>query len=268
MDLTQIIILSFVQGLTEFLPVSSSGHLILMPHLLGWSDQGIEMDVAVHLGTLAAVILYFWKDLWAMISSFFSYVLSGFNRKHLNSDVRLGLGIILATIPAVIAGFVLKKIGIDLVRHVSIVGYTSIGFGLLLFIADKCGQKWHSMDSMTYGRGFVIGIAQALALIPGTSRSGACLTAGRFMGFDRVTAARYAFLLSIPSIFGAGVLTAIDAWKAQANFWTMDTIYAVFFSGLFGLMAIRFMLYYLARYSLTPFVIYRVILGGMIIWLL
>ncbi len=266
MTLTQIIILSFVQGLTEFLPISSSGHLILIPHIFGWSDQGLEIDVAVHLGTLAAVVLYFWQDVWGMISSFTRYVLSGCNQRYLNQNVRLSLIIVLATVPAVGAGFALKKIGIDLVRHISVVGYTSIGFGLLLYIADRCSQKWHSLDSMNFSRGFLVGLAQALALIPGTSRSGACITAGRFMGFDRVSAARFAFLLSIPSIFGAGVLTSIDAWKNQTDFWTIDAFYAVFFSAVFGLLAIRFMLYYLARYTLTPFVIYRCILGVIILW--
>lgn len=267
MSLTQIIILSFVQGLTEFLPISSSGHLLLMPHAFGWADQGLDIDVAVHLGTLAAVILYFWRDISSMIASFYRYTISGFKKKYFDNHVKLSLIIVVATIPAVIAGFALKKMGIDLVRHVTVVGYTSIGFGLLLYLADRLSQKWHSLEEMTISKGFMIGLAQALALIPGTSRSGACITAGRFLGFDRLTAARFAFLLSIPSILGAGLLTSIDAWKNGTTFWTLDAFYAAFFSMIFGLMAIRFMLYYLARYSLAPFVIYRVILGAVILWL-
>lgn len=263
----QIIILSFVQGITEFLPISSSGHLLLMPHIFGWADQGLEMDVAVHLGTLAAVVCYFWQDILAMITSFYRYLANGFKGDYFTPPVRLSFIIMVATIPAVIAGYALKKNGIDLVRHVSIVGFSSIGFGFLLLLSDRLSQRWQSIDHMTFGRGWIVGLAQALALIPGTSRSGACITAGRFLGFDRVTAARFAFLLSIPSILGAGVLTTLDAWKNHTNLWTLDAIYAIFFSMIFGLLAIRFMLHYLTRYSLLPFVIYRMILGAAILWL-
>jgi undecaprenyl-diphosphatase len=265
MSLIQIIILSFVQGLTEFLPVSSSGHLLILPHLFGWQDQGLEMDVAVHIGTLAAVLCYFWRDIGAMITSFWRYLLSGLQGHYFDQHVRLSLIIAGATIPAVIAGFFLKKVGVDLVRHVAIVGFTSIGFGILLYVADRAELRHASMEKMTYGRGFMVGLAQALALIPGTSRSGACLTAGRWLGFDRVTAARFAFLLSIPSILGAGVLTTMDAIKQDLPILTVDVFLAIFFSMIFGLMAIRFMLNYLARHSLTPFVIYRIILGILIL---
>lgn len=268
MSLIQIIILSFVQGLTEFLPISSSGHLLILPHIFGWQDQGLEMDVAVHIGTLAAVLCYFWRDIGSMIASFWRYLGSGLQGRYFDQHVRLAFILVGATIPAVIAGFLLKKVGIDLVRHVVIVGFTSIGFGILLYLADRAEFRYTAIERMTYGRGLMVGFAQALALIPGTSRSGACMTAGRFLGFDRVTAARFAFLLSIPSILGAGVLTTIDAIKQDLPIMTSDVFLAIFFSMIFGLLAIRFMLNYLARHSLAPFVIYRIALGILILILM
>lgn len=260
MSIIEIIILSVIQGLTEFLPISSSGHLILVPKILGWSDQGLEMDVAVHLGTLMSVLLYFRRDVSSMIIETVAYIFSGFRKTRLTDSARLGLVIAVATIPAVILGFTLKKLGIDLVRHVWIIATTSIVFGLILYLADRQRQDL-SMGQMTFGRGLVVGFAQALALIPGTSRSGICLTAARFMGFDRTSSAKFAFLLSIPSILGAGLLTAVDAVKAGQNLLTQDFFLAIVMSFLVGLMAIHFMLVFLNRHGVWIFTLYRVLLG-------
>lgn len=260
----QIIVLSFIQGLTEFLPVSSSGHLIIAPKLFGWQDQGLEMDVAVHMGTLLSVLIYFRKDILCMIQETLGYVFSGFNKDQMGEYARLSLIIILATIPAVCAGFVLKKLGIDLVRHVWIVATTSIVFGILMLWADRRSQDYQ-LDQFRYGNGFFVGLAQALALIPGTSRSGACITAARLMGFSRTSAARFAFLLSIPAILGAGVLTTLDALKAGQPILTQEFLLAITTSFMFGILAIHFMLTFLNRYGLGLFAVYRLALGGVLL---
>ncbi|WP_032113680.1 undecaprenyl-diphosphate phosphatase [Candidatus Paracaedibacter symbiosus] len=262
MSTFDIFILSFIQGLTEFLPISSSGHLILLPKLLGWQDQGLELDVAVHIGTLCSVLLYFRAQIWAMMCDSLRYILSGLAEKCYTPNVHLSLLIIIGTIPAVIFGFILKKVGQDIVRDVRVIAFTSIFFGILLYLADRLVQRLHSVNSLTVGKGLFIGFTQALALIPGTSRSGVCITAGRFLGLDRVLAARFAFLLSIPAIMGAGVLTCLDALKEGTPLLTMDVGYAILFSFAFGLLAIRFMMAYLAKYSLAPFAIYRILLGS------
>lgn len=261
MSIFDVFILSFIQGLTEFLPISSSGHLILLPKLFGWQDQGLQLDVAVHIGTLCSVLIYFRQQIWAMISDSLAYIFSGLAEKAYTPNVHMSLLVIIGTIPAVIFGFILKKIGQDIVRDVKIIAFTSIFFGILLYLADRFVQRLHSLNSLTMGKGVFIGLAQALALIPGTSRSGACITAGRFLGFDRVIAARFAFLLSIPAILGAGVLTSLDAIKTGTPLLTIEVGCAVLFSFIFGLLAIRFMMTYLARYSLAPFAIYRILLG-------
>lgn len=260
MDTVQIIILSFVQALTEFLPVSSSGHLILIPRLFGWGDQGLEMDVAVHLGTLFAVFLFFWRELLAMICQTMVYIFSGFKSDRFTDPVKLAFVIIIATIPAIVFGLILKKY-IVLPRSTTIIGISAILFGILLYIADRLQATRFSENQINFSQGFLIGLAQAVALIPGTSRSGICMTAARFLGFDRVSAARFAFLLSIPSILGAAVLTGYDAWKEGQAILGTDLALAVLSSFIFGMMAIKLMMTFIARYSLTPFVLYRIVLG-------
>lgn len=264
MSYLEILVLSFIQGLTEFLPVSSSGHLILAPKLFGWHDQGLEMDVAVHLGTLMSVILYFRRDVMDMIQHFFAYVFSGFNADKFTTQTKLGLIIVVATIPAVIVGFSLKKMGMDLVRSTQLIAVTSIVFGILMYIADRRPQTL-GLDKINWGSGFMVGIAQAIALIPGTSRSGICMTAARALGFDRIASARFAFLLSIPAILGAGVLTTLDAIKENHDIFNSTFGLAVGLSFLFGLMAIHFMLSFLTRHGLEIFTLYRIALGGFLL---
>ena len=265
MALIEILVLSFIQGITEFLPVSSSGHLIVVPFLFGWADQGLEIDVAVHMGTLAAVLVYFWQDLWLIIRDFIRYCISGFNINKYSANVRFGFILIGATIPAVIVGFSLKRLGIDMVRKIEIIIATTAIFAVLMYIADRFSQKIQGVDKVTWGAGLLIGIAQAFALIPGTSRSGACMTAARFLQLDRSTAARFAFLLGIPSIAGAGLLTALDVVKAGQPLFTSQIGYAMVFSMLFGMLAIKFMLSFVSRHSLTPFVIYRLVLAAVLL---
>lgn len=267
MSVFEIFLLSLIQGLTEFLPISSSGHLILLPQLLGWQDHSLELDVAVHMGTLCSVLIYFRNQIWEMIKDSMTYICTGLSKKHYTPHVHLSLMIIIATIPAIIFGFILKKIGQESVRSVQIIAFTSIFFGILLYLADRLTQRLHTLNELTMGKGLLIGIAQAIALIPGTSRSGICITAGRFLGLDRIAAARFAFLLSIPAILGAGVLTTTDAIKSGTPLFTMDVGLAIMFSFIFGLLAIRFMMAYLAKYSLAPFALYRIALGIILLFI-
>jgi len=267
MSYLAILVLSFIQGLTEFLPVSSSGHLILVPKFFGWSDQGLEMDVAVHLGTLLSVILYFREDIRDLLQHFFRYVGSGFRQERFTPETKLSFILIIATLPAVIVGFSLKKMGMDIMRSIQLIATTSIIFGILMYIADRRPQSW-GLDKINWGSGFMIGIAQAIALIPGTSRSGICMTAARAMGFDRITSARFAFLLSIPAILGAGVLTTMDTLAEGRSVFNTTFGLAFGLSFLFGLAAIHFMLRFLLRHGLGIFTLYRVLLGALLLTLM
>lgn len=260
MSYIEILVLSFIQGLTEFLPVSSSGHLILIPKVLGWADQGVEMDVAVHLGTLLSVVLYFRHDIRDMLLHLLTYLGSGFKKDQFTDETRLSLVIIVATLPAVIVGFTLKKLGMDLVRNVPLIASTSIIFGALMYLADRNPQLL-GLRQLTWKAGFIIGLAQAVALLPGTSRSGICMTAARSMKFDRITSARFAFLLSIPAILGAGILTTIDAIKEGHDIFNAAFGSAFALSFFFGVIAIHFMLTFLTRFGLGIFSLYRIILG-------
>lgn len=265
MTTLQIFILSLIQGLTEFLPVSSSGHLILLPHLFGWQNQGLEMDIALHVGTLLAVLFYFWHDIWGMITHFLAYCFKGFRTSALDNEVRLALSLIVATIPAVIIGFALKKLGLDDVRQVAVIAITTILFGLVLYITDHFGLKNKNLTEITLKKAFFIGLGQAIALIPGVSRSGICISAALSLGFTRVAAARFAFLMAVPSIIGAATLTTFDVIHEGTPVVWKDISLGILFSALAGLAAIHFMLTFLARHTLTPFVIYRILLA-MGIW--
>lgn len=265
MSWIEIITLSFVQALTEFLPVSSTGHLILLPKFFGWQDQGLEMDVAVHVGTLLAVLFFFWRDIWEMILDTLSYVFSGFNKEKFTPAAKLAFVIVLGTLPAILIGATIKKYDI-IPRSTTVIGIAAIGFGILLYIADRAQGYLNKIEQVTFGHGFIIGIAQAIALIPGTSRSGICITAARFMGFDRPTAARFAFLLSIPAILGAAVLTTFDAVKEGVTIDLSILFSAIGLSFIFGLAAIGFFMKFISRFSLTPFVIYRIILGIILLY--
>lgn len=267
MTALHIFILSLIQGLTEFLPVSSSGHLILLPHFFGWQNQGLEMDVALHVGTLTAVLIYFWTDVWTMMRQFLTYCFSGFKSTNFDDHVRLALSLVVATLPAVVVGFLLKKMGLDDIRQVGVIASTSIIFAIVLFATDRFGLKKSNLNNITLGRGFLIGLGQAVSLIPGVSRSGICISVGLALGFTRVAAARFAFLMSIPSIIGAATLTAFDAIKADAPVIWGEIGLGILFSSLAGLAAIHFMLTFLARHNLNIFVIYRIILG-LGIWIL
>lgn len=263
MPLLQLILLALIQGITEFLPISSSGHLILLPSLTGMADQGLAIDVAVHLGTLAAVILYFWADVRTSLLGLVDLV----KGRRDTPGARLALGLMIATVPVVIVGLVLKLTGIEeQLRSVAVIGWTMLGFGIVLWWADQKGEEELTESDWTPGQAFKMGLWQMLALIPGTSRSGICITGARFMGYTRHDAAKLSMLMSIPTILASGVLLAADvAGQANAQVAIDGLIGAVFAFGA-ALAALALMMRLLQSVSFTPYVIYRVLLGAGLLW--
>ena len=256
MSIEQILLLAIVQGLTEFLPVSSSGHLILIPAFTGWKDQGIITDVMVHVGSLFAVLVYFRKDVWRLILGFFDFL-----KRRSTDNSRLFFYIALATIPALVFGAILKFSGISArIRGVEIVAWNAVVFGVLLYLADRYGSRIKVMADLTAKPAFMIGLAQALALIPGVSRSGITITAARTMGYERGEAARFSFLLGIPAISVAGAFTALEAWQ-EGNGVPADTLWAAFFTFFAALAAIAVLMALVKRTSFLIFVIYRLALA-------
>lgn len=263
MTIEQIIVLAIVQGVTEFLPISSSGHLILVPQIMHWQDQGLVVDVMTHLGTLLAILIYFWRDVARLIKGALELL-----KGRVTPDGRLAIYIMLATIPAVAFGIFLKEYGFtDLERNVAVVAWNTILYGILMLVADMVGPQEKTIANMTLGNALLIGVAQALALIPGTSRSGVTMTAARFLGYTRPDSARFSFLLGIPAIAGAGVFTVGDA-LASGEPITMDAVYCAALTFVAGLAAIAFLMALVKRVSLLPFVLYRMVLGGFLLVLL
>ncbi len=262
MFLEQIIVLALIQGITEFLPISSSGHLILVPAVTGWPDQGLIVDVMVHMGSFLAVLAYFWRDV-------LNLAIGGLNlvRGRMTDHGRMALLILAGTIPAVAFGLFVKKTGlIDAVRGPEIVAWNAIIFGLAMYIADKFGGVYKKMENMTLTGAIIIGLAQAVAIIPGTSRSGITMTAARALGFQRPEAARFSFLLGIPAIAGAGVLVLGEAVSEGAVI-SADAIMTGVLTFFTALAAIAFLMAIVKRYSLTSFVIYRLLLGVLLLYL-
>lgn len=264
MTLFQLLIVAIIQGVTEFLPVSSSGHLILLPQLTGTQDQGLAIDVAVHVGTLLAVIIYFWSDVKiAAIGTI--RLMQG---KVDTQGAFLALCLIVATIPALIVGLAIKVTGLDeAMRSIAVIGWTMLIFGLVLYWADMTGDTDRSSDRWTIKDAVIMGLAQCLALIPGTSRSGITITAARKLGYEREGAAKLAMLMSIPVIAASGAVLSIEvAQEANWDLMRAATI-AAFFAFLAALVALVLMMRLLRSVSFTPYVIYRVILGiGLLIW--
>lgn len=256
MTLDQILLLSFIQGVTEFLPVSSSGHLVLVPALCGWKDQGLLMDVAAHVGTLGSVLIYFYKDVIALFKGSFSLL-----KRERNEDTQLLFNLIIATLPVILMGLFFEKIIGESLRSVTIIAWMSILFGIILYIADRYGDVVETVTDTNMKRALCFGLAQCVALINGVSRSGACLTVGRFMNYKRADAARFAFLMSIPTLTGAGLVKGYQLFKLGDFSMIKDASMIMGFSFIFGFCAIAFMMRWLQKSTLTPFVIYRILLG-------
>jgi len=255
-----IAILAVVQGITEFLPISSSGHLVLVSVALELPDQGLIMDVAVHVGTVGAIILYLWRDLWVIFIG-----LGRAAKGRSDPSARLAGRIIIATLPLAAAGIGLNHYYPGGLRSLELIGWTTAGFGLLLLIADHIGLTLRRVEHLRFGDVIVIGLAQALALIPGTSRSGITMTAGRILGLERTDAARFSFLLSIPAIIGAGALKSYDLWKSGNAALTGDAALAASLAFIVALIAVALMMAWLRRATFTPFAVYRLIFGGAVL---
>mgnify|MGYP000864616225 CR=1 FL=1 len=255
MSTWQAILMGIIQGLGEFLPISSSGHLVLAPWLFEWQVPGLAFDVALHMGTLIAVLLYFWKD-WLTL---FEAALTGKNR----DNQRLFWFLVFASLPAAIVGVLFNDVIENALRSPLIVGIMLIVFGIILYLADK-NKQLRRLDSMTLKDAILIGCAQAIALIPGVSRSGVTITAARMFSYTREEAARFSFLLSTPVIFGAGVLEMSQLNLAEINF---PFLMGVLTSAVIGLLSISFLMQFIKRCSFNVFVGYRIILGLVIIFM-
>jgi undecaprenyl-diphosphatase len=258
MSLFTLVLVAAIQGITEFLPVSSSGHLILLPQLTGRADQGLVIDVAVHLGTLLAVILYFWRDVRGAVLG-----LARLARGRVDTPgARLALLLIVATIPAVILGLILKLTGLDAaMRSTAVIGWTMLIFGLVLFWADQTGGVEKQATDWSLRDAVVMGLWQALALIPGTSRSGITITAARRLGYAREDGAKLAMLMSIPVILASGVLLGAEVALTADAAAARDGALAAAMAFVAALAALALMMRLLRSVSFTPYVIYRVILG-------
>ncbi len=257
MDFLQILILSLVQGLTEFLPISSSAHLILVPVLTGWQDQGLAFDVAVHIGTLTAVVSYFRHELVKMLSEWWGS-LTG---KGMTQDARLAWAVGLGTIPVGLAGLLFKDFIELYLRSPLVIAATTIGFGLLLWWSDRVGRQVGDEHKMGWKTVAVVALSQMLALIPGTSRSGITMTAGLAMGLSRQGAARFSFLLSIPVILMAGGLEVVGLVQLEEGVEWGALVMGIIFSAVSAYLCIHYFLKLLDRIGMTPFVIYRILLG-------
>lgn len=257
-----ILVLAIVQGVAEFLPISSSGHLILVPQFYCWPDQGLTMDVAAHVGTLLAVVIYFWRDLLSMSQGAWKVL-----RGKRDPRVRL-LGLLLvAAVPALIAGFVADTYLGDTLRSPLVVAGALIGFGILLYITDKIGLTVRRIEHMSWGNALAIGLFQCLAFIPGTSRSGVTMTMARLLGFERPDAARFSFLLAIPTIAAAGLYKGWQLVRSADEAALQMAGLMVVLSAIAGFLAIAFLMYWVRRASFTPFVIYRIALGLFVLYL-
>ena len=260
----QIVVLAIVQGLTEFLPISSSGHLVLVPSALGWADQGLPFDVAVHFGSLVAVCVYFRRDVAAMF-------LGGMQLLRLKNDTResqlafvLGIG----TIPAAVAGLTLASWIEDHMRDPAVVVITLSGYAVIMILADRFGRRERTVAGIKLSDAIWIGCAQALALIPGTSRSGVTISAARALGFHRQDAARFSFLLSVPVILLASAYKAFEMLTASAPVPWGELGFAALISAIVAYMSIGIFMRVVSRIGLLPFAAYRLVLAAVILYVL
>lgn len=263
MELIQIVILALVQGLTEFLPISSSAHLILFPALSGWEDQGLAFDVAVHVGTLSAVVWYFRKELAVMLRDWFASLL----QRRRVGDSNLAWAVGFGTIPVGLAGLLFKDVVETSLRSPLVIAGATIVFGLLLWWADAQSRRVRDEHTIGWRDVVVIGVAQAIALIPGTSRSGITMTAGLMMGLTRAGAARFSFLLSIPVILLAGGLNTLELVESPLPVDWNSLFLGVVLSAISAYLCITLFLKALERIGMFPFVLYRLVLGVVLLWI-
>jgi len=260
----QIVILAIVQGLTEFLPISSSGHLVLAPYLFEWTDQGLAFDVAVHFGSLAAVCIFFRRDILSLLGGGIQ-VLGG-NVK--TPESRMALAIAMGTVPASIAGLMFASWIEANLRDPAVIVYTLAGYGILMALADRFGRRERNMSDVGYKDAIIIGCAQALALVPGTSRSGVTITAARILGFERQDAARFSFLLSAPVILLAAGYKFVELISSDATVAWGQLGLGALVACIVAYISIEFFMRVVTRIGLAPFAIYRLILAAIILYAL
>src|SRR5215208_5200104 len=262
MDAVQAIVLGIVQGLTEFLPISSTAHLRIVPAFLGWEDPGAAFTAVTQLGTMAAVLLYFRTDLWRIARTW----TASLRRPELRGDVdaRMGWYILLGTIPIGVFGLVFSDQIESGARDLYLIGTMLIVLGLILLLAERVARRDRGIEDITRRDGILIGFAQALALVPGVSRSGATITAGLFLGFDRASAARYSFLLSVPAVVISGLFELRKIGDEEAA-GVVPTALATLCAFVVGYASIAFLLRWLVRHSTAVFVAYRVGLGALVL---
>ena len=266
MDLLRSIVLGIIQGLTEFLPISSSAHLAIFPQLFGWEDPGAAYTAVVQIGTEVAVVLYFWRDIWTIASAWLRGLVSREARQ--DPNWMMGWFIIIGSTPIVIFGLLLEDLIDRDFRNLWVMAIMLIGLGLLLGLAEKVGRKSTPIESLTMGHAILFGLAQACAIVPGVSRSGATITMGLLLGYERQAATRYAFLLAIPAVLGAGIYKLKDIPGGENAYGTFPTIVGTLVSFAVGMAVIHWLLKYVSTHSYAPFVIYRVVLGLLVIGLL
>ncbi|HSX67824.1 MAG TPA: undecaprenyl-diphosphate phosphatase [Nocardioides sp.] len=266
LDFLKAIFLGILQGLTEFLPISSSAHLRIFPELFGWGDPGAAFTAVIQIGTELAVLIYFWKDIWRIGSAWLRSLWQPQLRGTL--DARMGWFIIVGSLPIVLLGIVLKDVIETHFRNLWVVGTTLIVLGIVLGIADRVSSSSKEIRHLTLRDGVLMGLAQACALIPGVSRSGATISMGRFLGYERAAATRYAFLLAIPAVIGAGLFELKEIGANDNTYGWGPTITATVVSFVVGYAAIAWLLRYVSTRSYLPFVIYRVVLGTGVLVLL
>ncbi|MEC5182679.1 undecaprenyl-diphosphatase [Cryobacterium sp. MP_3.1] len=277
MDFLNAVILGLVQGLTEFLPVSSSAHISIVGQFLGTGeDPGARFTAITQIGTEAAVVIFFWRDIVRIIGQWAKSLVGKVPRS--DADARMGWLIILGTLPIVVLGLLFQDQIETSLRNLWVTAIMLIAFGVLLGVADYVGAKRRKLDDLTVGHGVIFGFAQALALIPGVSRSGGTITAGLFLGYERAAAARYAFLLAIPAVLGSGFYQVYKSIKepcvvAAANctpelFGPLETLVATVVAFVVALFVIGFFMNYISKRSFMPFVVYRIALGIVVMILL
>jgi len=259
--LIQIIVLALVQGISEFLPISSSAHLIMVPIVTGWADQGLAFDISVHVGTLSAVMYYFRKEIASMAVD---WSVSCVKRERVGES-QLAWAVIMGTIPVCIAGLLISDFVDTTLRTPLVIAATTLGFGFLLLIADVKGKQQRNEHNLSWNDILIIGLAQALALVPGTSRSGITMTAGLLLGLTRSAAARFSFLLSIPAIIASGSYKTLQLIKSDLVVNWNEMLLGALLSGVVAYACIKIFLTLLERVGMMPFVIYRLVLGVVLI---
>ncbi|KDA05702.1 UDP-diphosphatase [Microbacterium sp. CH12i] len=268
MHLLEALFLGVIQGLTEFLPISSSAHLRIVGSFLGsGEDPGAAFTAITQIGTEAAVVVFFWRDITRIVSHWFRSLVGKLPRN--DPDARMGWLIIIGSIPIVVLGLVFQDQIETVLRSLWLVASMLILFGILLGVADYVGAKRRKLDQLTYPHGILFGLAQALALVPGVSRSGGTITMGLFLGYERAAAARYAFLLAIPAVFGSGFYQVFKSWDAPDQYFSMgETVAATGIAFVIALGVIAFFMKWISTHSFLPFVIYRILLGATLLILL